>query len=91
MAPEIRAGESHSFSADIWSLGQLCYQLLSVPGDKMRYLLPERNTYWINGVKSEVKDLITAMVSTDPTQRPKFKKIMRHPFFNRVSLDVENL
>ena len=29
MAPEIEAGLAHDASADVWSLGQLAYQLLS--------------------------------------------------------------
>ena len=29
MAPEIEAGLPHDASADVWSLGQLAYQLLS--------------------------------------------------------------
>ena len=31
MAPEIEAGKAHDMAADIWSLGQLAYQLLCVP------------------------------------------------------------
>ena len=30
MAPEIEAGLAHDASADVWSLGQLAYQLLSL-------------------------------------------------------------
>ena len=30
VAPEIEAGLFHDFSVDIWSLGQLAYQLMSV-------------------------------------------------------------
>ena len=50
MAPEAEAGNLRGPSVDIWSLGQLAYQLLSLlPSDQNkgdRYLIKGETTYW---------------------------------------------
>ena len=39
LAPEIEAGQPHGESADIWSLGQILYQMLSEPTDSYDRIL----------------------------------------------------
>ena len=85
MAPEICEGKPHSFSADVWSLGQLAYQLLSVQGKKLRYLVPGQEAHWTPRVRTDLRNLITAMVSQNPDERPLMKKVLKHPFFTVVS------
>jgi len=55
-----------------------------VPGKKLRYLHHGKNKpYWLKRVDSEVKELIIAMVSNDPSTRPTLKTILKNPFFSR--------
>lgn len=34
LAPEIRAGKPHDMAADVWSFGQMAYQLLACPDEE---------------------------------------------------------
>ena len=60
MAPEIEAGLAHDASADVWSLGQLAYQLLSwlSKGEESRLLVKEKPVHWLSCVSNDVKDLV---------------------------------
>ena len=59
MAPEAEAGLFRDASVDIWSLGQLSYQLLSLLPHSQdqtdRYLLEDKPTYWVKSVSDDVK------------------------------------
>ena len=84
MAPEIVAGEAHSFSADVWSLGQLAYQLLSAPAHRLQYLEPGRvDNKWRKTVGLDLRALITKMVDPNPVERPQLKDILNFPWFKK--------
>ena len=73
MAPEAEAGMLINEKSDIWSLGQLAYQLLSpLPTGQVteRYLVEGQPVYWVEAVSDELKNLIIMMVSSDPAARP---------------------
>ena len=75
MAPEIEAGSPHDMAADIWSLGQIAFQLLCCAKEPVRLsdtLLSsqsETTSRW-NQLDGDVKDLITCMVDSNPEARP---------------------
>ena len=60
MAPEIEAGLAHDASADVWSLGQLAYQLLSWQPKckKPSFLVKDEPGNWQEQVQDDVKDLV---------------------------------
>ncbi|CAF3481511.1 unnamed protein product [Adineta steineri] len=87
LAPEIATRQTHSFEADIWSLGALIYQCLvgKPPFDdqdvlstlrrvaNVRYVLPE-------GLSMETKDLINRILQKDVKKRLTLLQIRHHPF-----------
>ncbi|CAF3383508.1 unnamed protein product [Rotaria socialis] len=87
LAPEIATRKTHSFEADIWSLGALIYQCLvgKPPFDdqdvlstlkrvaNVRYILP-------NGLSNEAKDLISRILQKDAKKRLTLIQIRHHPF-----------
>ena len=87
IAPEIATRKTHSFEADIWSLGALIYQCLvgKPPFDdqdvlstlkrvaNVRYILPE-------GLSYEAKDLINKILQKDAKKRLTLMQIRNHPF-----------
>ena len=60
MAPEIEAGLEHDASADVWSLGQLAYQLLTwqTKRKKPSFLVKDEPVNWQEQVQVDVKDLV---------------------------------
>ena len=43
LAPELRSGRQSDMATDVWSLGQLAFQLLCCPTKKDKVLLIQRN------------------------------------------------
>ena len=48
----------------------------------LRYLLPDEETYWRQGIENDIKELIIAMVSTKPDDRPTANDILNHRYFS---------
>ena len=62
LAPEIQKKAPHDFSADIWSVGQIIYQLVTVETEELfKVLSPNEKAYWQNGISDDAKAVITAM------------------------------
>jgi len=91
IAPEILFGKEkgHSFEADIWSLGVIVYTLLvgKPPFQQHKveeiYKLIERNEYTFPPdccLSSYSIDLITRLLTSDPTLRPTLQAISEHRF-----------
>ena len=72
MAPEIKAGMSHDFGADTWSLGQIAYRMLVCPDEKHFSPLnsSDQRVNWPQELSEDAQGLILSMVSEDPSQRP---------------------
>ena len=68
LAPEIEEGSPHDFSADIWALGQVAYQIMSVPRDKYKPLkdVNARDAMWLEQVPQDYKALVSCMIKEDP-------------------------
>ena len=82
MAPEIEAGLPHDASADVWSLGQLTYQLLSRQPKykKPGYFVEEKPVHWLDQVNDDVINLVQSMVKPNPEDRPKMVDVLSHPW-----------
>ena len=87
LAPEIRVGQAHGKAADIWSLGQILYQMLSLPAVSCdRILTPEEDAKWLVTVDDSVKLLAAAMTESDPTKRPSAKQVLCNPWISGKAL-----
>lgn len=98
VAPEVLGPEKYDKSCDMWSLGVIMYILLCgyppfysnhglaiSPGMKTRirngqYEFP--NAEW-SDVSEEAKQLIRALLKTEPTQRMTITEFMNHPWINQ--------
>lgn len=92
IAPEILRRRSYSTKADIWSLGVLLYVLLSgtypFMADQVGKVLEKvaegrlrfPRKYWEN-INPMATNLIQAMLTMDPDERPTAEQILQHPWF----------
>ena len=84
ISPEIEAEEPYTYSADIWSLGVLIYELclLEHPQkkyrlNKMQYLSGQIPKLEDKDYSEELSDLIAKMLSVEPTERPTTDEIIK--------------
>ena len=90
IAPEVLREEAYSFSADVWSLGILLYEMLfaNVPYVKDEEILSpdEVNFDRLPGRKKlsdEVIDLLQCMLRKDPAQRLTLLQVLDHPWLQK--------
>ena len=87
LAPEIKEGGPHNTSADIWALGQVLYQMLSVPADSSeRILTQNEEARWLEGVNENVKELAAAMTDANHRKRPSAQQVLSHPWISNKPL-----
>jgi len=83
-APEVSAGTPVDEKADMWSLGMVCYELLTglsplailADGDVK---FPEE--IW-SGKSREALDFTRRLLCTNPCDRPTIKEALRHPWIS---------
>ena len=82
MAPEIEANEYHDLSADVWSLGQIAFQLLCCANEPCILSedfsdVPQNvREVWQHEVNSKVRRLVEKMTREDPSERPDLSEIL---------------
>ncbi|KAK9239851.1 kinase-like domain-containing protein [Lipomyces kononenkoae] len=97
MAPEILLGKPYDFSVDWWSLGALCYDLLTgsppFTGNNYKRIIDKIQKtklvlpYYLT---AEAKDLLTRLLRKEPKKRlggnipDDLKTIRKHRFFRRI-------
>ncbi|CAI5467985.1 unnamed protein product [Closterium sp. Yama58-4] len=91
-APEVLAGKSYDFAADIWSLGVTLYAMLS--GKWPTFANGRRRfdeskdwdspCWWL--ISSRAKNLIRSMLATDPQIRPSIDDVLNDPWVCGASL-----
>lgn len=93
IAPEVILG-SYDEKCDIWSIGVLMYMILcGAPpfNGKSRKDIMEKikkgkyafsSPIW-SVISSEAKDLITQMLTLDPSQRPSCREVLNHAWFSK--------
>lgn len=93
-APEIRASDSHSFTADFYNIGIITYELLSgktpfTTSDDGTKIVGEAEVAIkkLEHVSSEVGDFILNTLNPDPTKRlgskNGVKELINHAWFNK--------
>merc|ERR1719253_1603650 len=91
IAPEILEGKhGHSYEVDIWSLGVILYTMVigrppfETSDVKTTYKRIRINQYTFPDsvrISEQVKDLIGAILRTDPRSRPSLDEILASPWF----------
>ena len=86
IAPEVLEGRSgHSYEVDVWSLGVIIYTLIigkppfETTDVKATYSRIKRNQYNFPDhvqISEEARDLISRILTGDPTARPNLDQIM---------------
>jgi serine/threonine protein kinase len=97
LAPELLLGQRHDGGVDLWALGVCLFEFYvgyppfmdDTPQAIFNNIL-QRNIQWPpEPIEPDAKDLISALLTTDPEKRIKISQIKRHPYFKDV--DWENL
>uniref|UniRef100_U3K403 Protein kinase domain-containing protein n=1 Tax=Ficedula albicollis TaxID=59894 RepID=U3K403_FICAL len=94
MAPEVVAFEPVSFSTDMWSVGVICYILLSgespFQGDTdMETLSNVTAARWgfeeetFSEISQQAKDFISQLLQKDPRRRPPSAGALLHPWLQQ--------
>ncbi|KAH0787482.1 AGC family protein kinase [Histomonas meleagridis] len=98
-APEMILGQSHTFTADYWSLGSILYEFLvgepPFPGDSsteifQKTLKGHYNEENLSEFSDEVQDLIHKLLCLDPNKRIGSKsidEIKSHKWFESIRWD----
>ncbi|KAK8849244.1 Microtubule-associated serine/threonine-protein kinase 2, partial [Tritrichomonas musculus] len=101
IAPEIILQQSHSFTADYWSLGCIIYELLTgIPpfhGDTPEITFAnilkgvyDESALLSDDVSEEAVDLIRRLLTRDPKKRlgwQSIDEIKEHPWFKNAKID----
>ncbi|CAK9300098.1 unnamed protein product [Gordionus sp. m RMFG-2023] len=95
IAPEVLSKKGHSFEVDAWSLGCIVYTLIvgRPPFEtgtlKETYHRIRANEYVVPlDVTSPAKDLIIALLRSDPSKRPKMCDVLNMEFFKDYIPDI---
>lgn len=89
MSPEILEGEPHSFATDVWSLGCILYELLSLESPFSGPSYPAvvfritQGSYkpLMTSVSESVRALVTKMLQNDQHKRPTMEDILAMDIF----------
>jgi len=92
IAPEILEGKvGHSYEVDVWSVGVIIYTMLigkppfETPDVKTTYKKIRMNNYSFPDhvpLSDAAKNLISKILTLDPSRRPNLDDILQHPFLN---------
>ena len=91
LSPELCEGRSYNAKTDIWSLGCILYELLTL---KKAFDATNMNQLIVNIIRGrhppissafsvEVRQLVDAMLTKDPSKRPSINQILQLPFIKK--------
>ena len=90
MAPEIVTSENYGFGVDIWSLGNLLYEMIfghsPFEGKNMNSIMiniKTKDLTYDKPISKECKDLIEKMLESNQQKRFKIKDIFEHDFIKK--------
>jgi serine/threonine protein kinase len=94
MAPEILQGKEYDYAVDWWSLGAVCYDLLTgsppFTGNNHKMIIDKVTKSKLNlpyYLSADAKDLLTRLLRKDPNRRLGYKDIVvikNHRFFRKI-------
>jgi serine/threonine protein kinase len=86
ISPEVVSQGRYDFSADIWSLGCILYEMAMLKLDKTLYMEMFKNTHFYNIITEDVKrrgysnsltELLRSMLDSEPLKRPTAKQVVQ--------------
>jgi polo-like kinase 1 len=96
IAPEVLEGKTgHSYEVDVWSLGVIIYTLIigkppfETTDVKTTYDRIKKNSYSFPdhvAISDAARELITRILSKDPSRRPVLDEILNHDFLSQGSI-----
>lgn len=101
VAPEVVQGRPYGAEVDCWSLGVILFILLCgyppFPGSNPAAILSKvvnadfefESPFW-DHVSADAKNLVTKLLTVDPTKRLAAADILAHPWMNPPSADDDN-
>ncbi len=92
LAPEVINGEPYGLKADVWSLGVLLYELLTLKKPFEARALPQLALKILSAryeplpasTSDELRALVTSMLQRDPSRRPSLDDIAQHSLCQRT-------
>ncbi len=106
MSPELFKSKPYSYKSDVWSLGCCLYEMLSsgqhafdaqsINGLAFKVLKGNFQPLTAKHLTKDIKDLVKAMLATNPNHRPSLREILHMPFIRKriktvVKVRVYNL
>lgn len=96
MAPEVLLGQDYDYAVDWWSLGTVCYDLLTgkppYPGNSSKMIMNKikksKRPDFPFFISADARDFMTKLLRKDPSKRLGFKdfdKIKKHRFFRKIN------
>ena len=95
VAPELLRNDGYNCSADIFSAGVIFYVMLTgrplFEGKNNQKIILEKNkkceykfnSYFLQSVSEEARDLVVKMIAEDPDQRISAKEALEHPWISK--------
>lgn len=90
MAPEVITSQKYTAKADLWSIGVIIYQALTMRAPFPQPNPPALRDFYNNhthikaqipeGISTHLKDLLNQLLEKDPERRICFDKFFKHPF-----------
>ena len=97
LSPEICSGSRYNQKSDIWSLGCILYELISLQrafeaenfSAIVAKIVKRKFSPMPNHYSSDLKKLVTKILVLEPAQRPSIEEIMSEPVVINSLLDLE--
>jgi len=95
LAPEIIKEEGHDEAVDIWCIGVLLFELITVnipfqgnDIDTLKNNILNLRITWPRDINKDAKDLIKEILKLEPKQRLPLEEMLKHPFITKYFPDA---
>ncbi|KAI7832009.1 fused serine/threonine kinase-like protein [Kickxella alabastrina] len=96
MAPEMLRRARYTYKADLWSLGVVLYELYvgrtpfrTTSLADLKHNIMEEDIVWPKHIPVQLKMFLNELLQRDPADRPRWRKLKRHPFLLSTETEAE--